>query len=510
MTIVIIYLLLTGLLLLLNAFFVLAEFAAVKARPTQMEALAAKGDLRAKMMQHIQTKLDQYLSVCQVGITLASIGLGFVGEPGFAEIIAYAMSKLGLGDGSTNATVHGLAISVSYILISYLHIVLGEQVPKIFAIRRIEQAALYTALPLQFFHFLFFIPLWALNWSVDVVLSILRVPKGDKHERHSEDEIRIILDNSQSSGMMSFRRLLYIENVLDMGVLTVRNSMRLRERIHLLRTGASQEDNDKIISEFKQSRYPLIGDDPENPIGYIHIKDLFLAMRAGKPATDLKSFARQCLKAKETDHIESLLSEMQRRGNHVALVYNNKGAWTGFVTMEDLLEEVVGAIEEEFPLEVPVYISDTLTVERVLLDVEGDSIISAAGNALKRLAPKELPMPAETIMLSVIEREKLISSYVGRKLAIPHARLKSLARPVVVVARLKEPIPAPAPHPPHETINMLFILLTPADIPRIHQVLLSHIAQMLDSEFLSDRLLNAQTPSELFDAIKTAEQASLA
>ncbi len=507
MTIVIIYLLLTLLLLLLNAFFVLAEFAAVKARPTHMEALAAKGDLRAKMMMHIQTKLDQYLSVCQVGITLASIGLGFVGEPGFAEIIAYLMQKSGIGDGTTNATVHGLAISISYIMISYLHIVLGEQVPKIFAIRKVEQAALNTAFPLQFFHFLFFIPLWVLNWSVDVILNILRVPKGDKNERHSEDEIRIILDNSQSSGMMSFRRLLYIENVLDMGELTVRNSMRSRERIHFLRTGASQEENDKVISEFKQSRYPLIGDDPENPVGYVHIKDLFLAMHSGKPATDLKSFARPCLKAKETDTIEQVLSIMQRRGNHVALVYNSKGLWTGFVTMEDLLEEIVGAIEEEFPLEVPVYLSDTLTVERVLLDIEGNSIIGAAENALKRLAPKELPMSAETIMLSVIEREKLISSYVGRKLAIPHARLKSLARPVVVVARLKEPIPAPVPH---ETINMLFILLTPADIPRIHQVLLSHIAQMLDSEFLSDRLLNAQTPAELFDAIKTAEQASLA
>ncbi|MFA6292630.1 MAG: PTS sugar transporter subunit IIA [Victivallales bacterium] len=230
-------------------------------------------------------------------------------------------------------------------------------------------------------------------------------------------------------------------------------------------------------------------------------------MRSGKPAADLKSFARPCLKAKETEPIEHLLSVMQRRGNHVALVYNSKGAWTGFVTMEDLLEEIVGAIEEEFPLEVPVYLADTLTPERVLLDVEGDTIIGAAGNALKRLAPSELPMSAETIMLSVAEREKLISSYVGRELAIPHARLKSLARPVVVIARLKEPIPAPVPH---ETINILFILLTPVDIPRIHQVLLSHIAQMLDSEFLSDRLLNAQTPAELFDAIKTAEQASLA
>ncbi len=506
MTVIITYLLLTLLLLLLNAFFVLAEFASVKARPTHMEVLAAKGDIRAKMMQHIQTRLDQYLSVCQVGITLASIGLGFVGEPGFAKIIAYFLEKTGYGNGIPDATIHGIAISVSYILISYLHIVLGEQVPKIFAIRKVEQAALNTAFPLHFFYFVFFIPLWLLNWSVDTILFLLRVPKAPKHERHSEDEIRIILDNSQSSGMMTFRRLLYIENVLDMGTLTVRNSMRSRERLHILRTSNTPEENTKIISEFKQSRYPLIGKDPENPMGYIHIKDLYLAKLAGKPTDDLQPYVRTCLKAKEEQNIEQLLSEMQRRGNHVALVYDKKGAWTGFVTMEDLLEEVVGAIEEEFPLEVPVYLSDTLTTDRVQLDVEGKSITAVAENALKRLNPNELPMPVQTIMLSVAEREKLISSYVGRNIAIPHARLKSLARPIVIVARLKEPIPSPVPN---ETVNLIFLLLTPADIPRIHQVLLSHIAQMLESEFLSDRLMNAKKSSELFDALKTAEQAVL-
>ncbi len=507
MTLVIIYILLTVLLLLLNAFFVLAEFAAVKARPTQMEALAAKGDIRAKMMQQIQTRLDKYLSVCQVGITLASIGLGFVGEPGFAKIIAFLLHKIGYGNGTADMTVHGIAISISYILISYLHIVIGEQVPKIFAIRKVEQAALNTAFPLHFFYFIFFIPLWVLNWSVESILFLLRVPKAPKHERHSEDEIRIILDNSQSGGMMTFRRLLYIENVLDMGTLTVRNSMRPRDRMHSLQSKATQEENNKIISEFKQSRYPLIGDDPENPLGYVHLKDLYLAMISGKPVTDLQSFARPCLKAKETDTIEQLLSEMQRRGNHVALVYNSKGAWTGFVTMEDLLEEVVGAIEEEFPLEVPVYLSDTLTAGRVLLDVEGKSILEAAGKALNRLNPSELPLTAEKIMLSVSEREKIMNSYVGRNIAIPHARLKSLARPVVVVARLKTPFPSPVPN---ETVELLFILLTPADIPRIHQVLLSHIAQMLDSEFLSERLINSKTPAELYEALKTAEQASLA
>jgi mannitol/fructose-specific phosphotransferase system IIA component (Ntr-type) len=291
-----------------------------------------------------------------------------------------------------------------------------------------------------------------------------------------------------------------------MGGLTIKNSMRPKEKVRVLTADATLEENLKIINEFKHSRYPLMSQEATDPLGYVHVKDLFLATNGGTASSDLKTIVRPCIKAKAGATIEQVLSEMQRRGNHVALVYDDQNAWIGMATMEDLLEEVVGAIEEEFPLEVPVYLSDTLTPERVFLDVDGDSIISVADQILRRVNPAELPIPASTIMLSVIEREKLISSYVGDNIAIPHARLKILARPIVIVARLRNPIPAPIAG---ETINLIFLLLTPSETPRIHQVLLSNIARMHDSEFLSDRLMSANSAAEVYDVIKTAEQAAL-
>lgn len=501
---ILIYLLLAALLLLLNAFFVLAEFACVKVRPSRIEELAEQGNTRAKTMRHIQSHLDQYLSVCQVGITFASIGLGFVGEPSFARLFKPLFAWLGAGG---DAAAHGLAVSAAYVLVSFLHIVIGELVPKSYAIRKTEESALWTALPMRFFHTLFFLPLWVLNGAVNLVLPLLRVSRKAEESIHSEGELRIILNDSQSSGTMSFRRLLYIENVLDLGALTVRDAMRPRSTVRCLRTAAAPGENEKVIAEARYSRYPLLGDDPEKPLGIIHVKSLYLAQHAGKLPDSLAALARPCLTVKETMALEQLLPEMQRKAIHVALVTDAAGKWTGFITLEDALEEVVGSIEEEFPLEEAVYLSDSLSPARVVLDVEGTSILDATRRALGRVPPADLPHPLEAVLAAVAEREKLVSSYVGKRLALPHARLAGLAKTVVVVARLKTPIPAPVPG---ETIDMLFILLTPAGMPRIHQVLLSRIAGIFDSDLLEERIREAATPAVLYETIRTAEQIILA
>ena len=175
--------------------------------------------------------------------------------------------------------------------------------------------------------------------------------------------------------------------------------------------------------------------------------------------------------------------------------------------MEDVLEEIVGTIEEEFPVEPPVYLCDRLAQEHILLDVEGNNIMDAVWHAFERIPAADLPLSKEAILPSIAEREKLVSSYVGRRIAIPHARLANLARTLVIVARLREPIPAPVSG---EDIHVLFILLTPANMPRIHQILLSHIAGMLESGFLEERLHQSTTPAEIFEAIRTAEQTALA
>ena len=506
MVIILVYLLLAALLLLLNAFFVLAEFASVRARPTQIEALAAKGDVRAKMFQRIQAHLDQFLSVCQIGITFASIGLGFVGEPAVAGLLTPAFSALGAG-GESAAVAHGVAIGVGYALISFLHIVIGEQVPKLVAIRKTEKCALFTAHPLLVSYYLFFVPLWLLNSAVNGILRLFRIAPSGKYDEHSEDEVRLILSRSQSGGLMTFRRLLYMENILDFGALTVRNAMRPRNQVRYLKADAARAEIDSIFTKHKYSRYPLLDKDPDMPLGFIHCKDLFLAERSGKASALLRAFVRPCPFAKEDDPLEPLLSEMQRRGNHMALVYDRRGRWSGIITLEDIVEEVLGTIEEEFPLEPRVDLCDYLSPDRVFLNVEGDTIIAAARNALLLLDYRDLPQPVGNLGRALAEREARGSSYVGKRLAIPHARLKNIGKPVAIVARLKKPIAAPVPG---ESIDFLFILLTPEAMPRIHQILLSHIAGIFESEFLEARIATATTAEELHEAIRVAEQTALA
>jgi CBS domain containing-hemolysin-like protein/mannitol/fructose-specific phosphotransferase system IIA component len=501
------YLVIALLLIFLNAFFVLAEFASVKVRPTQVEALAEAGNRRAKTLERIQAHVDEYLSVCQVGITLASIGLGFVGEPTFATLILPVVRWVGITGIATTITAHSISVAVAYLIVSFLHIVIGELVPKSVAIRRTEKAALFTAVPLVIFRYIFIAPIWLLNGTVNAILRLFRLPPVKGHGVHSEEEIRIILDQSQSSGMLSFRRLLHIENVLDMGTLNVRNAMRAKRLVRCLFLGKPRSENEKLIAENRFSRYPCIGEDPERPLGYVHIKDLYLAERAGKPIDDLRPYVRPCLQFKEQDPLEQRLSEMQRKAAHMALVFAEDGRWTGIITLEDAIEEVIGTVEEEYPVEPPVRLSDLLTAEHTLLDVEGDSILSATRRALQRINVADLPVSRDAIINSITERERLGSSYVGRRLAIPHARLTRLIAPMVIVARLKAPIPSPVPG---EDINLLFILLTPADTPRIHQILLSHIAGIFESDFLEGRLEDAATAADLHNVILTAEQVVLA
>ncbi len=501
------YLILAFLLILLNAFFVLAEFAAVKMRPTQVEALAEAGNRRAKVLERIQAHLDEYLSVCQVGITLASIGLGFVGEPAFATFLFPLVRRVGLSGLAAGVTAHSISVALAYLLVSFLHIVIGELVPKSVAIRSTEKSALRTAYPMVVFRYVFILPILLLNTTVNAILRIFRLPPVSDQAAHSEEEIRIILDQSQSSGMLSFRRLLHIENVLDMGSLTVRNAMRGRRLVRCLSLASTREQNESVIAECRFSRYPLLGDDPEKPLGYVHVKDLLLAVQAGKSTDSLSSFVRPCPSFREQDPLEQRLSEMQRKAAHMALVFGEDGRWTGIITLEDAIEEVIGTVEEEYPTEPTDHLADLLTLEHTLLDVEGTSIQGATRNALQRISVQDLPVSRDAIMLSIVDRERLGSSYVGKRLAIPHARLSRLVQPMVIVARLKKPIASPVPG---EDINLLFILLTPADTPRIHQILLSHIAGIFESDFLEGRLEDATTPSELHNAIVTAEQVVLA
>ncbi|MBA3684760.1 MAG: DUF21 domain-containing protein [Planctomycetes bacterium] len=500
-----VFLLAAVVLLLLNAFFVLAEFAAVKVRPSLIDALIAQGNTRAKLMKHIQAHLDEYLSVCQVGITFASIGLGFVAEPAVVVFVQPLVEWTGwFSDGARWYTAHGIAFALSYILVSFLHILIGELVPKSIAIRKSQAAALWCALPLRFFHFIFYAPLWILNTSSNAVLRLMGLPPIAGHDVHSEDELRIIISQSHRGGLMSFRRLLFMENIFDFGELKVRDAMRIRQNVRVLRVDAPWSENQAIMREWRFSRYPLV-DAAGRPLGIVLVKDLFLH-HLSDSHPDLAKIARPFVGTNEDASLEGLLAEMQRRRIHAALPINQAGQWTGFITMEDIIEEIIGTVEDEFASDPPVFLGDVLTVGRVVLDLEADSIPEAIMRAFGRVPPDDLPMPAESLVGAVLEREKLVSTYLGYGIAMPHARLPRLTKPLLMFVRSPEGVPMPDRD---EKVHLLFILLTPAGLPRIHQRLQARIAGILDSDFVDSRLREAATPAEVLEAVRTAEATAI-
>jgi CBS domain containing-hemolysin-like protein/mannitol/fructose-specific phosphotransferase system IIA component (Ntr-type) len=501
--VVAVYLLAALLLLLLNAFFVLAEFAAVKMRPTRVQELAERGDARARIVGTIQANLDEFLSVCQVGITFASIGLGFVGEPAVARLIRPGLEAIGVANP---AAAHGLAIAIAYLAVSFLHIVIGEQVPKSFAIRAAERAALATARPLSLFRILFWPANRLLAGATRGVLALLRVPREARGEQPSEDELRIILGRSQEEGLMPFRRLLFIENVFDLGALKVRDVMRPRATVKTLRTGAPWEESWKTIRESRFSRFPLVQDDkPERPLGVVHVKDLVIH---GRPEVlDLGRVARPFLTTTEDTPVEALLSDLQRKRGHMTIVLDRKdGRWTGAITMEDIIEEIIGTVEDEFEVEPQIFLGDALSLGRIFLDLEAPSIEEAVRSTIARVPAGELPAPADRVTRAILERERALLTYFGRGVSIPHGRIEGIERPFLVFARSKEGIPI---RNVTERARLVFILLTPAGAPH-HQVrLLARIGGILESEFVDERLRAAETPQEILEAIKAGETASL-
>jgi Mg2+/Co2+ transporter CorC len=400
-----------------------------------------------------------------------------------------------------------IAMVVSYIVVSGSHIVVGELVPKSIAIRVADRAALLSARPLRFFHALFYAPLWVLNRLANICLRLIGFKGEAQEEHHSEDELRIILEQSQSRGLLSFRRLLFLENVFDLGDLKVKDAMRSRSQVRSISTDLQWSDTVQFIRTWRFSRYPLIHDNPEKPIGIIYVKNLFFEKGAEEEAPDLLKLARPYLTTSDTAPLESLLVDMQRRFIHIALVHNAALQWVGMITMEDIIEEIIGTVRDEFETEDPLSLAEAITPGRILLNVEALSIPDAIRFALNRIPPNELPLSKDIIIPSILERERLASTYLGRGLAMPHARLMGITKPVVLVLRSSKGILVGQGA---ERAKLLFVLLTPAGQPRIHQRLQARIAQLMDSsEYVEERIEEAENAVGVLEAIRTGEMSSL-
>ena len=338
-------------LVFLNAFFVTAEFAIVKVRATRIEERLREGVRGAAATQNILQNLDSYLPVTQLGITLASLGLGWIGEPAFASLIAPFFSVLGVW---SPAVVHSISLTLAFAAITFLHIVLGELAPKYLAIQRPEAVALAVAVPLRAFRRLLYPALWMLKSSSNALLGILGIDRASDSELvHSEEELRLLLAESHRTGALSASKRKLLENVFDYTHRSAKHIMVPRAEIVYLTLRKSLAENLEIIRNNQHTRYPLCESDIDHVVGMIHTKDLFQPAEGVRDVGDLLRLKREILIVPESRPLELLQRDFQQRRVHMALVVDEYGGTSGLVTLEDVLEEIVGEIQDEFDAEPP-------------------------------------------------------------------------------------------------------------------------------------------------------------
>ena len=344
------YLLLALAFVLANGFFVAAEFALVKVRPTQFAELAASGSTRAKMTKRLLKRLDAYLAAAQVGITFASLALGWIGEPAFASLLIPLFKSLGVFAGPVG---HSIAITVSFVLISALHIVFGEQVPKFLAIEKPVGTALWTSHLLHAFYVTTYPAIWLLRGLTNGALRIFGIRHHtDEGAVHSVDELRMILASSEKAGILSEENREIIEGVFQFSKRTARQIMVPRTDVVVLSTTKSIEENLEKIRTTRHTRYPLCEGTLDQTIGLIHVKDLLLAQLRG-PGRRLEDLKRDILFVPENSTVESLLSQFIEHKTHMAVVLDEYGGASGIVSLENITEELFGQIQDEFDRERP-------------------------------------------------------------------------------------------------------------------------------------------------------------
>ncbi|MDF2960182.1 MAG: rane protein [Paenibacillus sp.] len=333
------------LLVLLNGFFVAAEFALVKVRQTRLQQLHNEGVGKAKYALTVTKKLDVYLSATQLGITLASLGLGWVGEPAISHLIVDPLFHLLDIDNAWFSSA--LSVFIGFMTITFLHIVLGELAPKSLAIQKSEQTSLWLSAPLLFFYKLFFPAIWVLNNTANRLLRIIGIRPASEHEAaHTEEEIRILMNQSARSGHIDKDELALFDNIFEFSDRVAREIMLPRTDMDVLFTDVPFAENLKLVYRTKHTRYPVASEDKDHIIGFVHITDLLTA--DPDEDHDLIDFIRPALLVPESMEISHVLKLMQRKHSQLVIVVDEYGGTSGLLTAEDILEEIVGEIHDEF------------------------------------------------------------------------------------------------------------------------------------------------------------------
>ena len=336
--------LLVAFLIFMNGFFVAAEFCCVKIRTSRLETLIAEGNSRARYAKQLTDHLDYSLSVTQFGITLASLGLGWVGEPAIATLILPMTQAVGLPD----EVGHTIALAIAFTIITSLHIVLGELTPKSMAIANVEQVLLAIAFPMVLFSRIMRPFVWILNTVANAISRRLGYDvKGENEDAHTEEEIRLLMKESYRQGLINSTEADFVDNVFSFTELNAREIMIPRTDMICLYLDDTPAERIKTILEEQQTRYPVCYEDKDHIIGFIHVKDLLPPLIRGE-RLNLRRYIRKALVVPESMDGSVLLRTMQEEGSQLAIVVDEYGGTAGMVTVEDIVEQIVGDIRDEF------------------------------------------------------------------------------------------------------------------------------------------------------------------
>ncbi|MBS2967996.1 HlyC/CorC family transporter [Metabacillus sp. KIGAM252] len=336
------------LLIALTGFFVATEFAIVKVRMSRIDQLIEEGRKGAIAAKKVVSHLDEYLSACQLGITVTALGLGWLGEPTFEILLHPLFEYFNVND----SMAHILTIGIAFALVTFLHVVIGELAPKTVAIQKAEAVALAFAKPIILFYRIMYPFIWFLNGSARFLVGLFGLKPASEHElAHSEEELRLLLSESYKSGEINKNELKYVNNIFEFDERVAKEIMVPRTEIVSISVDDSFDTIMETMIEENYTRYPVTDGDKDNILGFINVKELLTAKVMNRELNkdlNLQSFINPVIRVIENIPIHDLLVKMQKERTHVAILMDEYGGTSGMVTAEDILEEIVGEIRDEF------------------------------------------------------------------------------------------------------------------------------------------------------------------
>lgn len=365
-------------LIALTAFFVAAEFAIVKVRSSRIDYLIAEGSNRATSVKTVITNLDEYLSACQLGITVTALGIGWFGKPALKQMFDTLFLNLNISTQLADI----FAVILVFLFITFLHVVIGELAPKTFAIQKAEQVSLFVAKPLIFFYRIAFPFIWVLNGSARIITKLLglKPPKGHD-EVHSEEELRLLVSESYKNGEINQSEYKYVNKIFEFDDRIAKEIMVPRTEMHIISKEMPAEEALQKMSQEKYTRYPVVDGDKDHVIGFVNFKDIFTDFIQHNAVSNKKveQYIRPIILVIDSIPIHDLFLKMQKERTHIAILIDEYGGTSGLVTVEDILEEIVGDIQDEFDTDEQPEIQQVSETKTIL---EGKVLVSEVNTLL--------------------------------------------------------------------------------------------------------------------------------